>query len=293
MIDPPPRDSVPAHYPALASLHVAVLLFGLAGLFGKWIDLPAAAIVFGRAAIAAVALGAVLLRSPARRFGFEWRMAITGAVLALHWWAFFEAIRLSSVAIGLLGYASFPLFVVLLEAGWLRVTLRAVDMATAGLVVAGLLVLVPEVRADAAVTSGLGWGVVSGLSFALLTVGNRALVPRRSPQTIAFWQNACAAICLAPALLSMPTLPGGRDLVLLLVLGVVCTALAHTLFIASMRTLRAHTAGVIAALEPAYGIALAALLLHELPAPRTIAGAALLVGAALAATARATRVSSP
>ena len=33
---------------ALASLHAAVLLFGLAGLFGKWIDLPAEAIVFGR-----------------------------------------------------------------------------------------------------------------------------------------------------------------------------------------------------------------------------------------------------
>ncbi|HKW81469.1 MAG TPA: DMT family transporter, partial [Casimicrobiaceae bacterium] len=277
MIDPLPRVSAPARPPALASLHAAVLLFGLAGLFGKWIDLPAAEIVFGRAAIAAAALGVLLMRSPTMRAGFEWPMAINGAVLALHWWAFFKAIQLSSVAIGLLGYASFPLFVVLLEAGWLRVPLRGVDLATAGLVVAGLLVLIPEIRADAAIAGGLAWGVVSGFSFAFLAVGNRALVPRRPPQAIAFWQNTVAAVCLAPALIAAPIVPGGRDLALLLVLGIACTALAHTLFIASMRTLRAHTAGIVAALEPVYGIALAALLLHELPAPRTIAGAALLV----------------
>ena len=41
---------------ALVSLHVAALLFGFAGLFGKWLVLPPAAIVLGRTAVAAVAL---------------------------------------------------------------------------------------------------------------------------------------------------------------------------------------------------------------------------------------------
>ena len=77
-----------------------------------------------------------------------------------------------------------------------------------------------------------------------------------------------------------------RDIVLLLVLGIVCTALSHTLFIASLRRVTAHTASVVAALEPVYGIALAALLLNEIPTPRTLAGAALIIGAALHATRR-------
>jgi drug/metabolite transporter (DMT)-like permease len=136
---------------------------------------------------------------------------------------------------------------------------------------------------------GLAWGVLSGFSFALLAVSNRALAARRAPTVIAFWQNVCAAACLAPALALAPTRPDAREFALLLVLGVVCTALAHSLFIRSMRVLSAHTASVVAALEPVYGIALAIVLLGEVPDARTMLGAVLIVGAVLAASARAAR----
>lgn len=279
--------------PALASLHVAVLLFGLAGLFGKWIDLPATTIVFGRTGVAAAALGVVLWASPGGRRGFDWRLGINGAVLALHWFAFFKAIQIADVATGLLGYASFPLFVLLLELALLRARARGADWAIAGMVVAGLLILVPEPRLGNRIVQGLAWGVLSGFSFALLAVGNRALAARRAPAAIAFWQNICAAACLAPVVAMAPALPDARELALLLVLGIVCTALAHTLFIRSMRMLSAHTASVVAALEPVYGIALAAVLLDEVPDARTLLGALLIVGAVLAASARAARVSRP
>ena len=73
-----------------------MLLFGLAGLFGKWIDLPAATIVFGRTAVAAAALGTAARALPAAtRVRFEWRMAVNGAVLAVHWVAFFQAIQIA------------------------------------------------------------------------------------------------------------------------------------------------------------------------------------------------------
>ncbi|MGH8799903.1 MAG: DMT family transporter [Casimicrobiaceae bacterium] len=276
-------------YRALASLHSAVVLFGLAGLFGKWIALPATTIVFGRTAVAAAALGMLLCLSPSRRGGFEWRMAVNGAVLALHWFAFFKAIQIASVAIGLLGYASFPLFVLLLERVLLRTRIRRFDWAIAALVVTGLAILLRGPGFDHRTAQGLAWGVLAGFSFALLAVSNRALAARREPDGIAFWQNACAASCLAPVLVVAPALPSARDIALLLVLGVVCTALAHSLFIRSMRVVSAHTASVVAALEPVYGIVLAALLLDEVPDARTLVGALLIVGAALAATARATR----
>src|SRR4029078_12299429 len=41
---------------ALGTLHMAVLLFGFAGLFGKWLALPPLTIVFGRTVVAAAAL---------------------------------------------------------------------------------------------------------------------------------------------------------------------------------------------------------------------------------------------
>ena len=287
------RDALaaPTQRSALVSLHAAVLLFGFAGLFGKWLALSPELIVLGRTAIASVALAVLLrvLREPSG--GFEWRLAAGGAVLALHWIAFFRAVQMSSVAVGLLGFASFPLFVLIVEAMFLRRRLHLADCVTVALVTSGLLLLVPEFRIENRVVQGLCWGILSGLMFALLTVGNRALVSRRSATGVALWQNACAAACLLPGFALDPVLPTPRDLALLIVLGVVCTALAHTLFIRSMRVLSAHTASVVAALEPVYGIALAFALLGEAPGWRTLIGAALIVGAALRATSRADQAS--
>jgi drug/metabolite transporter (DMT)-like permease len=277
----------PTQRSALVSLHAAVLLFGFAGLFGKWLALSPEAIVLGRTVVASVALAVVLraLREPSG--GFEWKLAAGGAVLALHWIAFFRAVQISSVAVGLLGFASFPLFVLIAEATFLRRRLHVADGVTVALVTSGLLLLVPEFRIENRVVQGLLWGVLSGLMFALLAVGNRALAARRSATGVALWQNACAAACLLPGFALEPVTPSPRDIALLIVLGVVCTALAHTLFIRSMRVVSAHTASVVAALEPVYGIALAYALLGETPGWRTLIGAALIVGAASRATSRA------
>src|SRR5207249_4149971 len=94
-----------------------VLLFGFAGLFGKWLDLPPIFIVLGRTIVAAIALAALRVIRHDARPAFDPRLVATGATLALHWVAFFTAIQVASVAIGLLGFASFPLFVLVLE--WL------------------------------------------------------------------------------------------------------------------------------------------------------------------------------
>jgi len=288
MSDPPPRSAAPN---ALVALHAAVLLFGFAGLFGKWLALPAVTIVFGRSAIAAVALSLLLhfARETGPRSAFEWRLAAGGAVLALHWVSFFEAIQIASVAVGLLGFASFPLFVLLLEGILRQRALRAAEWLTAALVTVGIALLVPEFNLENRTVQGLLWGLVSGFTFALLAVNNRALAVRHDPGAIALWQNACAALVLLPFTIAAAALPDARDMALLVVLGVACTALAHTLFIRSLRVLSAHTASVVAALEPVYGIALAFVLLGETPSARTLAGGALIVGAAFFATVRTFR----
>jgi drug/metabolite transporter (DMT)-like permease len=284
------NDPSPPRARSLAALHLAVALFGFAGLFGKWLTLPPVTIVFGRTLVASMTLALLLrlTREPGAptRPRVEWRLAANGAVLALHWVAFFQAIQTASVAVGLLGFASFPLFVLLLEAATRQRALRGGEWATAILVAGGLVLLVPELRWENRVVQGLSWGIVSGFTFALLTVGNRALATRYSAGAIALWQNACAAVCLLPVAVLAAAVPGARELVLLVVLGVVCTALAHTLFIHALHVLSAHTASVVTALEPVYGIALAFLLLGETPTARTLAGAILLVGAALQATRR-------
>jgi len=275
---------------AVIALHGAVLLFGFAGLFGKWLDVPPAFIVLGRTIVAAAALAALRTMRREARPPFDVRLVAAGAALALHWVAFFAAIQVASVAIGLLGYASFPLFVLVLERVVLGQRWGRRETTTAGLVLAGLLLLVPDFSWANRTVQGLAWGLLSGLTFALLAVLNRRIAAHRAATDIAFWQNAFAALALLPVAVAAPSVPaiGAREIGLFLALGVLCTAVAHTLFITALRTVTAHTASVVAALEPVYGIALALALLGEVPAARTLAGGALIVGAAVFATRRAT-----
>jgi len=282
----PDADTSNSRSAALTSLHAAVALFGFAGLFGKWLALPPATIVLGRTFVAAVALGALLALRRELRGPFEWRLGLNGVVLAVHWVAFFQAIQLAGVAIGLLGFATFPAFVLLLEWSFLKRRTRPGEWLLAAIAMLGLVLIVPDFQWSNQVVQGVLWGVLSGATFALLAVCNRALASRREPLAIAFWQSACAAVCLLPVLVLVPVIVTPRDLELILVLGLLCTALAHTLFIRSLRVLSAHTASVVVALEPVYGIALAAVLLGEIPGMSTLAGGALIVGATLWATLR-------
>ena len=277
------------HAGALLALHAAVALFAMAGLFGKWLALSALVIVLGRTLVAAatLALAASLRREPVGRPASA--LVVNGAILALHWVTFFLAIQASSVAIGLLGYASFPLFVLLLERRGAQHAVTPREWTCAALVLAGFAVLVPRLAWSDANVQGLALGAVSGLTFAALAVRNRALLRERLPIGLAFWQNACAAGWVLVACMVVPDLvrmPTAAELVALVLLGAVCTALAHTLFIASLRRVTAQAASIVAGLEPVYGIAFAALLLAEVPGPREWAGAALLLAAAILASRR-------
>src|SRR5438105_3677410 len=273
---------------ALVALHVSVALFGFAALFGKWIALRPVDIVFGRTVVAAVTL-ALVLRWTRRSAGLpNVGVVLNGALLALHWVTFFAAIQIATVAIGLLGFASFPIFVVILERALHGRRAQSDEFAAVGLVVVGLALLVPEFSWTSRTVQGLAWGVAAGFTFALLTLRNRALVPQVGATVLALWQNGFAALWLLPVLaLTLHTaVPTARDVALMILLGVFCTALAHTLFIASMLRISAHTASVVSTLEPLYGIGWAALLLREWPDFRTAAGGALIIGAALLASRR-------
>ncbi|MEA3420281.1 MAG: DMT family transporter, partial [Acidobacteriota bacterium] len=68
-----------------------------------------------------------------------------------------------------------------------------------------------------------------------------------------------------------------NDMLLLAILGVLCTAGAHTLFIEGMKQIKAQTASIIHSLEPVYGIVFAFLFLQEMPSQRTILGGVIIL----------------
>ena len=270
---------------SLIQLHFSVLLAGGAGLFAKFVEASPAVITCGRTLFgsAALAVVALLIQSDLRvRCRKDLLMlASSGAILALHWFSFFVAIRVSTVAIGLLAFSSFPLFVTFLEPVIFRERLRGHDVITAVLVVLGLILVTPNWDLSNHLTQGVLWGVFSAFTYALLSLMSRWYVRVYPTVTVAFYQQAFAALCALPFALSWQGSISGRDLGLLILLGVVFTGLAQGLAVASLRHLRAQTVGVAYGMEPVYGVVFAWLMLHELPSARTLCGGALICGAVL------------
>lgn len=268
------------HRSALLALHLGALLFGLSGIFGKLALAAPLAIVCGRALFAVAAL------LPFARTDGNWlrpsrcrRLALAGAGLLLggHWWSFFVAVKVSGVAVATLGFASFPAFTVLLEGLLFRERVRAAEWGVVALVSLGLVLVSPSLELGSQATLGLAWAVLSGLLFALVSVSNRATIPGVKPAQAALWQNLAILACSLP--LAWSQLPAVRalDWLWIALLGLLCTALAHSLFVASLRVLNARSASVVFALEPVYGIGFAWWLFDERPGLRMLAGGALIL----------------
>ncbi len=269
---------------ALLAIHLGALLFGLSGIFGKLAATTPNMIAGGRAffAVLALSLAAVLWRSrnavrpSLRQLAL---LALGGLLLGTHWITFFESVKISGVAIATLGFASFPAFTVLLEGLLFRERTRPGEFAMVGVVCVGLVLVTPEFSLTSDATVGLLWAVLSGFLFALLSLLNRASTRGLDPVKAALYQNITVLIFFLP--LAWPLLPSVRpvDWLWLAMLGIFCTGLAHSLFVASLRVLKARTTAVIFALEPVYGILFAWWLFSEQPTLRMLAGGVLIVSA--------------
>ncbi|EIK93685.1 drug/metabolite exporter family transporter [Pseudomonas sp. M47T1] len=276
------------HRSALFALHFGALFFGLAGVFGKLANASAVVIVLGRAAFAVVALIVFLgasRRGWQRLEGADWgRLIGAGGLLAAHWVSFFIAVKMAGVAVATLGFASFPAFTVVLEGLVFRERIRGHEIMLVLLVSVGLVLVTPTFDLASQATNGLLWAMFSGLTFAVLSLVNRAGGSRVPPVQAALCQNAVVALCLLPA--AWPQLPAvsALDWWWIGLLGVFCTGLAHSLFVASLAVIKARTAAVVFALEPVYGIAFAWAIFREAPTVQMLLGGVLILVAIVMST---------
>jgi drug/metabolite transporter (DMT)-like permease len=273
---------------ALIQIHVAVLFFGLAGLFGKLVLLPSTIIVLGRVFFATIFLALVLVyrkqEIKLRQQQDYFFMGLMGVILAVHWVTFFQAIQVSTVAIGLLTFSTFPVFVTFLEPFFFKEKLAVKDIFVALVAFIGVALVIEEFELTNSMTQGALWGIVSGFTFALLSIMNRKYVKEYSSIVVAFYQDSIATLVLLPFIFI--SAPAFRliDILLLFILGVIFTGLAHTLFIQGLANVKAQKASIIASLEPVYGIIAAILLFGSIPTLRVVLGGVIILGAAFYAT---------
>lgn len=269
---------------SLIYLHIAVLLFGGTALFAKLIGLNALDITAYRAAIAGVAIYVLLTlqKKPIKLHrAKDYVIAILlGVAVGIHWVTYFAGMQLAGITVGMLAFFTYPVITVFLEPLFNKSKPKTKDIISAVVVIIGIYLLIPNVNLGDDITLGVVTGVVSALFFAIRNITHKRYFSEYGgPQTM-FYQTLVASLMLC-AFIEVPiTQINDTDLILLLIAGVVFTAMPHSLFAASLKHLSAATAGLISCLQPLYGTILAIIILHERPSVMTLIGGALIVSAA-------------
>jgi drug/metabolite transporter (DMT)-like permease len=251
-------------------MHIAILLWGFTGIFGKAIDMNAIMIVWYRMIISAVALIPFLLKTnevklPQRKHLVAW--GLTGITVCIHWLLFYGAIKVSNVSIALSCFSSVSLFSALLEPLIFRKKINRSNVVLAVFVMLGIYIIFSFQKLYAL---GIMLALLSALFGAFFTILNKLFVAEAAPAAVTFYELLSGFIFLSivlpfllPAFDFNFQIPIGIDWLWLLLLSVVCTSVAFTLSMEALRKISAFTMNLSVNLEPLYSIVLAILLFKE------------------------------
>ena len=259
-------------------LHVAVMLFGFSGVLAQYVQVPAVLVAMGRVICSSLLLLAISLVKKDKltlESKKDYALIIgTGVIMAIHWSSFFQAIQVSSVAIGTITFSTFPLFLTFMEPVVFKEKLRARRVISAVILLAGVYITVPEFSVENQVTVGILWGMLCSFTYAIMTLGNRYFSKKYTGRIICLYEQGTAAIVLLPALWLVKVEWRPVDIA-----GV--AAIAYSLYVSAQKGVRAQTAGIISGMETVYGIIFAFVFLREVPTVRELIGGAVILGVAL------------
>lgn len=248
-------------------VHLAVFLFGMTGLFGKFLSISPLIIVFGRVFVSAIFIF-VWTKIIGESLKLESKkdmksLIVNGILLAVHWTTFFASIQLSNVAIGLLTFSTFPVFVSFFKPFIHKDKIRGKEIFFGCITIIGILFIVPLNDIFSDTMSGALVGVFSGGVYAVFTIYNEQLVKVNSGRKVAFYEQLVATIFLLPTVFIIQPMLTGTDIFFIVILGTIFTGFAHTIFISGLKHVSAYMASIITMIEPLYSIVLAYIFLGE------------------------------
>lgn len=264
-------------------VHIAVFLFGMTGLFGKFIALSPFIIALGRVFVASLfILTWLVLSKESLRLNSSSdykKLFVMGVLLAIHWTTFFASIQLSNVGIGILTFSTFPVFVSLFRPLIDQDKISKKEVFFGFLTILGILFIVPLKDVFSDTMAGSMVGVFSGAVYAIFTIYNEKFVKIYSGKKVAFYEQVAATVFLLPSLFIIRPAITPKDMGLLILLGTLFTGVAHIMFISGLLHVSAYMASIITMLEPLYSIVLAYFLLGETVGVNTALGGLIILSA--------------
>ena len=270
----------------------AILIYGTLGVFVRYAAQPSALVALARSSIGTLFL-LLLLAIKRQKIDFpairrNWRpLLIAGVLLGLNWVTLFEAYRYTTVAVATLCTYLNPIIIVFGAAILMHEQLTARKLLCIAVALIGM-VFVSGVADSGLPTAGEAKGILLGLLTAVL-YGCIVLSNKQLRDISAYDRTLVQLFITTLVLIPYCILHGdfvglqitGGQLGLLLILGVVHTGFAYSLYFGSMAYLPAQTLAILSYLDPVTAVLLSALVLHEPLSGFEILGAVCILGAAV------------
>lgn len=250
-------------------LHFIVFIWGFTAVLGALISIDAIPLVWYRMLLAS---GFILIYIKFRKQNLHFPpkvlagFFIAGLIIALHWLAFFGAIKISNVSVTLAIMSTGALFASLLEPIFYKKKIVWYEVLFGIIVVIGLYIIF-KVETDHV------WGIILALcaSFlgALFSVINGGFASKYNASVISFYEIIFGSLCITIYLAFSGSFNTSffqlslNDWTFLLILASVCTAYAFIASVHVMKWISPYTVMLTINMEPVYGILLALLILGE------------------------------
>ncbi len=251
-------------------LHIAVILAGFTGVFGKLISLNDGLLVWYRVFFSSILLlFLVKIFRKGNRISLSQKIDIgkIGLLITTHWVFFYASIRYSNISVGVICYCLTSLFTALLEPLINKKKFSVSQLLLSLLTLIGISLIF---HLDSSFQFGIILGVISSIFAALYTVFNERLVKNYDSMIINYYQMIGGTIGLGgilPIYLhyvpATNIIPNSKDFLYLVLLASFCTVLLYVLFAESLKKISAFTVNLSFNLEPLYAIILAFLFFNE------------------------------
>lgn len=268
------------HFRHLLEINLAMLFISTSGALGRYVQLPVPVAIGARAILAFIAL---FLYCKWKGFGLKIDKKDTGVILlsgllmGTHWIAYFYALKLSNVAIGMLSIFTYPVITALLEPVLLKTKFQLVHILLAVLVLTGMYFLSPTLNFEDSYTIAIGFGVFSALAYALRNILLKKKVSKYNGSMLMTYQTAIVGVLLFPFLFTVTSEAIVAQWHVLVALAILTTAIGHTLFLMTFKHFNITTVSILSSIQPVYGIIIGAIFLSEIPRGTTIIGGILIL----------------
>lgn len=251
-------------------LHIAVILAGFTGVFGKLISLNEGLLTWYRVLFSTLILFFILKLTktkPLSTFKQKFDIAKIGLLITIHWVFFYGSIKYANISIGVVCYCLTSFFTAIFEPIINRKQFNASQLLLSLLTLAGISLIF---HFDTSYQIGIGLGVISSAFAALYTIYNERLVKIYNSMQINYYQMLGGTVglgLLIPLYLHFfPVerfIPNLTDTGYLFLLALFCTVGLYVMFAEILKKIAAFTVNLTFNLEPIYAIILAFLFFNE------------------------------